>query len=205
LSDYTALAKKMLTPARFEHSLKVAECAAALARRLGVDERKAYDCGLLHDIMKDSPLEVQLQTIAKTDIILTSVEQGNAGLIHAVAGEAFLRAELGMTDPDTLNAVRYHTTGRAAMSLLEKIVYIADYISADRTYNGVDEMRRLAGESLEAAMLFALKFTIRKLAFRQTVIHTDSVECYNELVCALPASGGDKTNQNNEGAYHDTD
>lgn len=185
--------------------MRVADCAAALARRLGADEKKAYDCGLLHDIMKDSPVEIQLQTIAKTDIILTSVERQNPGLIHAVAGEAFLRAELGVTDPDMLNAVRYHTTGRAAMSLLEKIIYIADYISDDRTYNGVDEMRRLAGESLEAAMLFALKFTIGKLASRQTVIHTDSVACYNEIVSALPAREGEKPDHSQEGANNDTD
>lgn len=195
----------MLTPARFEHSLRVAECAAELARRLGADENKAYDCGLLHDIMKDSPLDFQLQTIAKTDIILTSVERLNEGLIHAVAGEAFLRAELGVTDADTLNAVRYHTTGRAGMSLLEKIIYIADYISPDRTYNGVGEMRRLAGESLEAAMLFALKFTIGKLVSRQTVIHTDSVDCYNELISMLPACGGELREVCEEGANDDTD
>ncbi|HOU09392.1 MAG TPA: bis(5'-nucleosyl)-tetraphosphatase (symmetrical) YqeK [Clostridiales bacterium] len=200
MNDYAAIAKKMLSTARFEHSLRVADCAAALARRLGADESKAYECGLLHDIMKDSPLAFQLQTIAKTDIILTSVELRNPGLIHAVAGEAFMRAELGIDDPELLNAVRYHTTGRAAMSLLEKIIYIADYISDDRTYNGVDEMRRLAGESLEAAMLFALKFTIGKLISRQTVIHTDSVECYNELVSALPAGEKEKPKDIQQGS-----
>jgi nicotinate-nucleotide adenylyltransferase len=68
------------------------------------------------------------------------------------------------------------------MSLLEKVIYVADYISADRTYSDVETMRRLAQESLEEAMLYALKFCITKLAHAGQVIHTNSVDCYNELL-----------------------
>ena len=78
--------------------------------------------------------------------------------------------------------MRYHTTGRAGMCLLEKIIYVADYMSADRVYDGVERMRRLAAESLESAMLFGLSFTISQLAIHEQPIHPDSVACYNEIL-----------------------
>ena len=182
MTDYIALAKEKLSFKRFQHTLEVAESAKLLAQKYGADEEKAYLAGLLHDMMKDISKEEQLYIIEKSAIILTCVDKASPKLWHSIAGAAYLRDELGIKDEDIFNSVRYHTTGRAGMSLLEKVVYIADYISADRTYNGVEEMRRLTEESLEAAMLFALEFCIKKLAESGQVIHTDSINCYNELI-----------------------
>jgi predicted HD superfamily hydrolase involved in NAD metabolism len=187
------VANQKLTPRRFEHTLKVAQTALELAMRYGADTRKANIAALLHDVMKDTPREEQLYIIEKSGIILTCCDRVNPKIWHAMAGAAFLREELGITDTDVYNAVCYHTTGRAGMSLLEKVIYVADYISADRTYNGVEEMRALARKSLEDAMLFALEFCIVKLAQSGQVIHPDSVACYNELLTekagrAKPAS-----------------
>ena len=101
-----------------------------------------------------------------------------------MAGEAYARTALQVKDADILRAIRYHTTARAGMSVLEKVLYIADFISADRDYNGVEEMRAAAGVSLEAAMLKGMRFCITDLVQSGQVIHTDSVEAYNEIIIA---------------------
>lgn len=180
--DLELIAGQKLTPPRLEHTLRVADSALELAGRYGADKNKARTAALLHDIMKDTPRGEQLYLIEKSGIILTCADLASPKIWHSIAGAAYLRGELGIADGDIYNAVYYHTTGRAGMSLLEKVIYIADYISADRTYSGVEDMRRLAGVSLEDAMLYALEFCIGKLARSRQVIHPNSVECYNELL-----------------------
>lgn len=176
-----------LRPERFTHSLHVAEEARLLAQKYGADPEKAYTAGILHDIMKNSPREEQLAVLEQAGVTLTADERANPKLWHAIAGEAYARTVLQVRDADILQAIRYHTTARAGMSVLEKVLYIADFISADRDYNGVEEMRAAAGVSLEAAMLEGMRFCITDLVQSGQVIHTDSVEAYNEiLIAGLP-------------------
>ncbi len=189
---YTPARKRLrekLGDYRLRHSFCVADAAQMLAERYGADPEKAYFAGLLHDVMKDTPREDQRRMIENGGAVLTDAESANEKLWHAVAGEAYLRTQMGVRDPDVLNAVRYHTTGRAKMSLLEKILYVADYMSADREYNGVERMRRLAESSLEEAMLFGLSFTISDLAQKEQIIHPDSVDCYNEICMEMQKKG----------------
>lgn len=176
------LLKERLDEHRYIHSLGVAESAKELAVRFGADENKAYLAGLLHDITKNETNERQLKLFESDGIILNQVEKNNPKLWHAMTAPVFIKNELGITDEEILSAVRYHTTGRASMSLLEKIVYIADYISAERDYPDVDVMRALAKESLEKAALYSLKYTLKKLSKSELVIHNDSLSFYNELV-----------------------
>ena len=150
--EYQNFVRARLTPSRFEHSCRVAEQAAALARKYGGDEAKALTAGILHDIMKDTPKAVQLQTIEKYSIILDNVEKAAPKLLHAISGAAVVRFELKIEDPDIIAAIRYHTTARAGMSLLEKIIYLADYISADRDYEGVEGLRQAINGSLSGGM-----------------------------------------------------
>ena len=180
-TPYRKLLREKLGDYRLRHSFCVADSARELARQYGADPEKAYLAGLVHDVMKDTPRETQIRMIAHGGTAMTDVERSNPKLWHAMAGEAYLRTQLELDDADLLHAVRYHTTGRAGMSLLEKIIYVADYLSADRVYDGVDRMRRLAAESLEDAMLFGLSFTIADLAQKEQIIHPDSVACYNEI------------------------
>lgn len=180
--QYIELIRERLKPARFEHSMNVAKCAVELAKKYGADEKKAYTAGILHDIMKNTVPEEQLKWIEKSGVTLTKAEQGNFKLWHAMAGEAYMKLKLGIDDEDLLNAVRYHTTARADMTVLEKVIYIADYISEERDYDGVDEMRALAEKSLEDAMFMGLQFSITELAENGFVIHPDSVNAYNEIV-----------------------
>ncbi|MBQ7296507.1 MAG: nicotinate-nucleotide adenylyltransferase [Clostridia bacterium] len=177
------LLRSRLDDYRFIHSLNVADSASQLARIYGCDEEKAYFAGLTHDIMKNASKAEQLQIMEKGGIILSQAEKNNPKLWHAMAGECYLRLELGITDPKILGSVRYHTTGKAGMSLLEKIIYVADYISAERNYPDVGVMRDLAiNHSLEEASLYSLQYTFMKLTPEKGIIHTDSVDFYNELV-----------------------
>ena len=181
--EYKALLREMLDDYRYIHSLGVAESARELAEIYNYDSDRAYKAGLLHDIMKNATKDYQLQIMEKGGIILSQAEKNNPKLWHAMAGECYLREEMGITDEELLGAVRYHTTGKEGMNLLQKIVYIADYISKERDYPDVDVMRRLSKEvSLEEASLYALRYSIRKFESIGGIIHTDSVDYYNELI-----------------------
>ena len=177
------LLKSRLDDYRYIHSLGVADSARQLARLYGADEEKAYLAGLLHDIAKNMPKDEQLHLIEKGGVTLIDEEKNNPALWHAIAGECYLRCEMGIADPEILGSVRYHTTGKKSMSLMEKIIYIADYISAERNYPDVDVMRDLSiNHSLEEASLYSLIYTFNKMTKLQSVIHPDSVEYYNELI-----------------------
>lgn len=174
--------KKRLNPDRLYHSLNVADEAKKLAKHYGVDEQKAFTAGLLHDILKNTPDSELLQYFERNGIMLTETERASRKTWHAMAGADFLRRELHVTDEDILSAVRWHTTGRAGMTLLDKVLFVADFISADRDYPGVERMREKAYVSLEDAMLEGLQFTINELVENAWPVHEDSIRAYNELV-----------------------
>lgn len=167
---------------RFYHSMCVAKAARELAVKYGADPERAYTAGILHDVMKEAPGEEQLQTIAAAGIILTDVERANKKLWHAVAGYAYCRDVLHVEDTGILDAIRYHTTGRADMTLLEKCVYIADFISEDRDYPGVEAIRACAQQGLKTVLFEGMKFTIEELAGKGQAIHPDTVSAYNQII-----------------------
>lgn len=180
--NYIDLIKSRLSEHRFIHSMNVAESARALAKKYGADEEKAYTAGLLHDIMKEESLDVQRKYIEKNGYKMTAIEISSSSVYHQMSGAEYCKSELQIEDNDIINAIRYHTTGRSKMSLLEQIVFTADFISADRKYPDVDIMREKAEISLEEAMLYSLRFTIKFLADRKSVIHPSTIECYNWIV-----------------------
>ncbi|MBQ4313323.1 MAG: nicotinate-nucleotide adenylyltransferase [Clostridia bacterium] len=181
-SRYTALIERRLEKERFEHSVNVSKQALHLARKYGADEYKAELAGLLHDVAKNDPRERQLEYICLGGVQPDADLMASEKVWHSHAGAQFLLHELSITDEDILNSVRYHTSGRANMSLLEKIIYLADYTSEERDYNGVEEMKCAVEVSLRKAMLIALRFTISKLAEKGSPIHPDTVAAYNEIV-----------------------
>lgn len=122
-----------------------------------------------------------LQILHDFGIILDNTETVSPNLWHAIAGSAFIERVLHVDDSAIVDAVRYHTTGRAGMSPLEKTLFVADFTSADRNYKDVGEMRRLAEAGSAPAMEYALAYTIRDLAKRGLAIHPDAVYAYNEL------------------------
>ncbi len=182
--EYQEIIRPFLTDKRYHHSLCVAEAAVTLAKKYGGDSRKAETAGILHDIMKDLPQGEQLKMMEQFGIILTNVERAAPKLWHAVLGAAYIKNELHLDDAEILDAVRYHTTGRENMTLLDKIIFIADFISADRDYEGVENLRKAAEVSLEQAMIAGITFTIQDLASGCKPIHPDTVAAYNQTVLA---------------------
>ncbi|MDD7615654.1 MAG: bis(5'-nucleosyl)-tetraphosphatase (symmetrical) YqeK [Oscillospiraceae bacterium] len=184
------LIRSKLSADRFNHSLNVADSAKELALSYGADADKAYTAGLLHDVMKNASEEEQLGVLSEAGIELMPVERENKKLWHAIAGAAYVKFVMGIDDRDIIRAVRYHTTGRSGMSLIERIVYLADYISADRNYNGVEDMRRLCKSDSDEAILYALTFGIPDLVSKGRVIHPDSIDLYNEVIIKKQGGNG---------------
>lgn len=153
--------EKVQDAKRYEHTLGVAYTAAALAMRFGAPIQDAQTAGLLHDCAKCLSDEKRLALCEKHDIPITEVERRNPFLLHAKIGALLARRKYGVRDEDILNAVQYHTTGREGMSLLEKIIFVADYIEPGRKQApNLAEIRRLSFEDLDAALLKILEDTM---------------------------------------------
>ena len=180
--QYQEIVRPFLSEKRFHHSQCVAEEAERLAKTYGADPEKAWISGILHDIMKELPPAEQLKKMEEFGILLTELERGAQKLWHAILGAAYLRQALHIEDPDIVDPVLYHTTARANMTLPEEILFIADYISADRKFEGVEELRRVAYEDLHQAALIGSAFTIQDLAERHLAIHPDTMDAYNWCV-----------------------
>lgn len=182
INEFKNLLRNKLDDYRYNHSLYVADEAVALAEIFGCDKKDAYLAGLLHDITKNSSDEEHLNIFRSFDIILSDIEKGSKKLWHAISGAVFVKEVLRVEKPEIISAIRYHTTGKADMSLLEKIIYVADFTSADRDYPDVEVMRDLSRKSLEDAMVYALNYTINELAERGATVHPDTVAAYDFLI-----------------------
>lgn len=161
ISDYKKIIRERMGDYRFSHSVNVAKEAKMLAKHYGADENKAEIAGILHDITKEMPKEQQLQIIIDSGIILDNVQLHAPKLWHGMSGSIVVRDELGIDDEDILNAIRYHTTGRAGMSLLEKVIFTADFTSEERTYSGVATMRKKSKKSLRRLCFTAISLHSR--------------------------------------------
>lgn len=192
IAEYKKLIKSMMSENRYNHCVNVSKEAVKLAKRYGGDEEKAAIAGILHDITKEMPKEEQLQIMLDSGIILDDIQKNAPKLWHGISGSAYIKNHLDIDDEDILNAICYHTTGRAGMSLLEKIIFVADFTSEERTYKGVATMRKKSRKSLEDAMLYGFKFTFSDLSSRELAIHPDELACYNEIVLNNPTKGKSK-------------
>lgn len=173
--------RSKLSDYRFNHSLCVAESAKELALKYGANVQKAYLTGLMHDVLKEQKTDEALAYFESHGVELTPLERGAEKLWHALSG-AIYAGEIYGFDAEMTDAIRYHTTGRENMTLLERVLFIADFISADRDYNGVEDMRERAKVSLEYAMTEGLRFTIEDLARGCKPIHPDTLACYNDIL-----------------------
>ncbi len=182
VDEIKEILKKRLNDKRYYHSLCVADEAKRLALKYGGDSDICYLAGLVHDITKNASEDEHLKIFETFGIILNNVEKNAKKLWHAMSGEAYIKYMLGIDNTEILDAVRYHTTAKAGMSLTAKILYLADFTSRDRDYDDVEEMRRLVDISLEDSMIYALKYSIKDLVEQSRAIHKDTLEAYNELM-----------------------
>lgn len=137
--------EKELKPDRFDHTLGVAYTAANMAFIHGADVEKALVAGFLHDCAKCMSHEDQIKICEKNNIEISDVERKNHSLLHAKVGMYMARTKYDVYDTDILNAIRWHTTGREDMSLLEKIIYIADFIEPNR--KPLEDMAKIRQEA----------------------------------------------------------
>lgn len=156
--------EKELDAKRYEHTLGVEYTAAALAMRYGASVKDAQLAGILHDCAKCLSDEKRLAICEKRNISISEYERRNPSLLHAKVGSYLAMEEYDVTDLDVVHAILNHTTGRPGMSLLEKIVFVADYIEPgrDKAAN-LDEIRRMAFVDLDATLLRILKDTLAYL------------------------------------------
>lgn len=172
--------KSKLSDKRFYHSKCVMDRAIEYAKIYGVDEEKAKLTGLAHDVLKDTPNEFRIKEAEELDVVLDDIEKISLGLIHAKSGAEFCRKEFGFSD-DMCDAIKYHTTGRANMTMLEKIIYLADATGIDRTFEEADVCYELAKKDLDEALFYFFKKTIEWQIEDAKIIHINTINAYNFL------------------------
>ena len=166
--------KKELDRQRFEHTLGVEQTAREMARVFGEDEEKAALAGLLHDCAKCMPLSQMVKAAKREDV--DPVMKESKALMHAVAGRCVAQEIYGVQDEDVLGAIRWHTTGHANMTRLEKIIYLADMIEPNRKiYPGLEELRAQCMQDLDGAMHTALRQSLEHVKEQGKTLHPDTL------------------------------
>ncbi|WP_027417704.1 bis(5'-nucleosyl)-tetraphosphatase (symmetrical) YqeK [Aneurinibacillus terranovensis] len=177
-----AAVREQVTEHRYQHTLGVMETAIALARKYGVNEKKAETAAILHDYCKFWPEEKMRKIIKRTPHIEKDLLDYDKELWHAPVGAEVVKQTLGIQDEKILNAIRYHTSGREKMKKLEKVVCLADYIEPNRIFPGVEEIRQLAENDIDAALIKAFGNTITFLVNRGKKVYPLTVMARNSLL-----------------------
>jgi len=170
--------KNMLSEKRFNHSERVVKRAIEYAKIYNVDIETVKLVAISHDIAKELSEEENQEYISKYNIKLDDIEKVNKSLLHAKIGAYICKEKYGFTD-DMVNSVRYHTTGRENMSVLEKIVYLADATEEGRKEYIVSEYVDLINKDIDKGMVEISKWVMNKLLKNNKVIHLDTIKCYN--------------------------
>jgi nicotinate-nucleotide adenylyltransferase len=182
-SGLTRELERRLKPARFEHTLRVAELAETLAARHGLDAGKARLAGLLHDLGRSIPVPEMPSFARKHGVkipALAQIERNSPMLAHAHLSE-YLAQKIGAEDPEILSAVRKHTLGDAVMNPLDRLLFVADACSADRDYPGVKNLRRLAAKNLDAAFAAVVKNKLGHVKKEGLWMHPNARNLWNSL------------------------
>jgi predicted HD superfamily hydrolase involved in NAD metabolism len=175
------IVKQQMHEKRYIHTIGVMETAIELAKRYGVDEKKAEVAAIFHDYAKCRPI-LEMEEIIKRENLPKDLLHYNKELWHAPVGAYLVEKEVGITDTDILQAITYHTSGHEQMTMLDKVIYVADYIEPGRKFPGVEEARKLAREDINQALLYALKHTIQFLMEKNQTIYPLTFQTYNAVI-----------------------
>lgn len=176
------IVKGRLSPKRFAHTLGVVDTAKRLAKYYGAPVDQAEIAALLHDAMKESSLQEMQSLVMEAQIPVDSEMLKNGALLHGPAGAAYAKLTLHIQDELICEAIRVHTLGSTHMSVLDKIIFLADYIEPNRNFPGVEELRNLAFQDLNAAVVQAYDGTIRHLLDQGLSIHVDTIRGRNSVL-----------------------
>ena len=179
--------KPLLSTKRLLHSLMVCEMARELAQLHGVDEEKATTAALLHDCAKCLPLSEMKKLVLEDGQKPDEETLSNGGLLHGPAGAVLARDRLGVTDPEILQAIDCHTTGRAGMTKLDMIVYLADKIERSRKpYPMLEKLRALSQQDLRRAVMASLQSTVEFVRGKgDKPLHPQTLKSYEWLQAEL--------------------
>lgn len=174
------LVENHLTKERFEHTLRVAETAVMLASKYHVSEEKAELAAIFHDYCKYRSLR-EMKNIIQTTYLPKDLLLYHHELWHGPVASVKIEEEYGITDDEIKSAIYYHTTGRANMSKLELVVFVADYTEPGRSFPGLDEVREMANVDLIKAAWMVSRNTIQYLMQKNNRIYPDTFHAYNDL------------------------
>ncbi|MBY0597192.1 bis(5'-nucleosyl)-tetraphosphatase (symmetrical) YqeK [Bacillus bingmayongensis] len=175
------IVKQQMHEKRYIHTIGVMETAIELAKLYGVDEKKAEMAAIFHDYAKCRSIQ-EMEDIIKQEELPKDLLHYNKELWHAPVGAYLVEKEVGITDTEILQAITYHTSGHEEMTMLDKVIYVADYIEPGRKFPGVEEVRKLAQEDINKALLFALKRTIQFLMEKNQTIYPLTFQTYNAVL-----------------------
>lgn len=179
--------KSMISKNRYIHSKGVSETAVKMAELYGADTEKARIAGLLHDCAKGFSLGEAIKKCDEFGLKVSDIDKSSTALLHAPLGVKIAEAEFGITDREILNAIAYHTVAGENMSVLDKIIYLADMIEPSRDFPDVETHRKLAFEDLDKAFLYALDRSIVFNVEKGVLLHPNTVIARNEIIKKLQA------------------
>ena len=177
-----------LPPKRYTHVLSVRELALDLAEKHGADLQKVNLAALLHDCAKWMKNSEQYETAASHGIQLDEVERHNPSLLHALIGVEFAVSHFDVDSPEILNAIRIHTTGSGKMTLIDKILYVADFAEPKRDYLEAPAVRALAYQDLNKAVFEVSRYKIEHLLAKGVLIHPYTIDAYNSALQEISES-----------------
>ena len=183
--DYAQIVEelsKRLSPKRWQHSIGVSQTAEELAELFGCDLVKAKIAGLLHDLAREVPIDELLPRAQAFGIVVNDVEKAEPVLLHAPIAAKVAQMEFQIDDEEILQSILLHTTGGPQMSVLDKIIYLADMIEPSRHFLGLEELRGLAHHDLDKAMMSALNHSIYYILDRGGLLHSGTIAARNELL-----------------------
>lgn len=176
-----------LSKKRFIHTLGVVNSAMYLAKKYGANIEDAHLAALLHDCAKEIPLLEMRDLVADLPCDQDMLHSG--ALLHGLAGMVLANTQYGVTNPDILEAIRVHTTGKENMSKLDKIIFLADYIEPNRKFPGVNDIRLAAEQSLDVGVLCGFDMTIRHLIDSRDSIYPLTILSRNDLLRHMKKGG----------------
>lgn len=177
--------KKNIGESRYIHTLGVVQTAKELARINNESEDKAELAALVHDIAKQMPVPEQIRILKANNIKIDIVTENSPQILHGFVGAILAKSLIGIEDEDVINAIRNHTVARENMSTLEKIIYIADYIEPNRTYPGVEELRKITYNNLNEGVLQGIENTIKFVINRKQLVNISTMEARNYLILEI--------------------
>lgn len=177
--------KESLNEERYIHSINVMKESEKLALHYKVDVEKAQIAGLLHDCAKNISRSEEKVLLSKYGIVLDDIQKQSHALVHSILGMFIAKEKYHITDEEILNAIYWHTTGRAGMTMLEKIVFISDYIEPGRSFDVAQKVRAHVYDDIDKCVLMCADSTILYLVNRGKLVHPYTLETRNDAILTL--------------------